>query len=332
MHSVGNDMQAVSGKVWAVSEVKTGTLTQCLGVGAYFDPQPTQKIVKPVHGIKRLFAPSLFSRSETPPEIIISCGYRPEKPVMAMRRAFKGYPLTVHLQRPEIEGYDLCFVSRHDWTSELDGKPNFHKMIGVPHRVTAERLAPLKQAARARFAPNGERVLAIFLGGPNGAYVYDEAVHRRIAEIVADIVSQGWRVVISTSRRSQPPTLEAVLSLRGPQVDVWDRTGENPYFDYLAAADAFLIAKDSITMPCEALVTGNPVYTLDLTQVAGERLEKFERFHRDLQTVLSLTRSFNGALDPYPYETISETPRLAGIIADRVVARRNASQPAHRKV
>jgi mitochondrial fission protein ELM1 len=129
---------------------------------------------------------------------------------------------------------------------------------------------------------------------------------------------QGWRIVVSVSRRSEDHTQQALSTLNSESIAVWDRRSENPYLDYMAAADAFVIAKDSITMPCEALATGKPVFTLDLTPVAGPRLDKFERYHRDLHETLQLTRPFEGKIEPYSYEPLDETRRIASVIRSQL--------------
>jgi uncharacterized protein len=309
-------------KVWAVSEPKAGTLTQCLGVGMHFDPRPIEKIVIRSHGLKKLFARPVFKRSESAPDIIISCGSLPERHVLQMQQTFGDRPLTVHLQRPKVEGYNLCFVSRHDWTPELAQRPNYHSVVGVPHRVSQRVLAPLRDNARLRYAPNNEKVAAIFVGGTNGAYAYDDLALKYLSNMIHLLTEQHWRVVVSTSRRSSAEILQTFLKLRNPMVDVWDRTGNNPFLDYMAAADAFLIGKDSITMPCEALVTGKPVYALELTHIPGDRVTKFERFHRDLQDVLGLTRPFHNEIVDYNYVPLDETGRIAKIISAALVSSR----------
>lgn len=307
-------------KAWAVTEEKAGTLTQCLGIARQIDPAPVVKIVTRLRGWRKWFRPSLFSVREAEPAFMVSCGFRAEEPVLAIKRAFGGRPFAVHLQRPRVDGYDLVFVSRHDWVPELDGIDHVHKMVGVPHQITPEKLAAYA-GGRTLYAEPGDRVAAVFLGGSNGAYIYDDRCHLAIRDAVRGLEAEGWKVLISVSRRSSDETLQAVLKLRSSNVTVWDRTGENPYFAFMAAADAFLIGKDSITMPCEALVTGKPVYTLDLTPVPGERLTKFETYHQDLRETLKLTRAFEGELAAYAYEPLNETKRIGTIVAQALADR-----------
>ena len=310
-------------KGWAVTEEKAGTLTQCLGIAKQIDPAPVIKIVTKPRGWRKWFKPRLFSTREPEPTFMVSCGFRAEEPVLAIKSAFGGRPFAVHLQRPRVDGYDLVFVSRHDWVPELDGIDHVRQMVGVPHQITPDRLAA-HAGSRSQYAGPADRVAAVFLGGSNGAYVYDAACHLTIRNAVRDLEAAGWKIVISVSRRSSAETLQAALTLRSGNVTVWDRTGDNPYLDFMAAADAFLIAKDSITMPCEALVTGKPVYTLDLTHVPGERLLKFETYHADLRETLKLTKAFDGDLAPYVYEPLNETARIGTIVAESLAERQQS--------
>ncbi len=307
--------------IWAVTESKAGTLTQCLGVAKELNPSPVAKTISRSRGIRKWFEPPLYRRKEKEPAVLISCGFRSEPPVLDIKAAYGGRPLAVHLQRPRIEGYDMIFVSRHDWAPELDHRPNYHSMVGVPHQITPTRLDALRDDARTRFAGDGRRVAAVFVGGSNGAYAYDGNSHKHIGDAIKHLEAEGWRVLVSVSRRSEEETLQALLKLRSANIDVWDRSGENPYLHYMAAADGFLIAKDSITMPCEALATGKPVYALDLTHIPGPRLEKFEFYHRDLAQNLGLTRPFEGKIDLYDYQPLNETRRIGSVIRSALKTR-----------
>ncbi|WP_042778392.1 mitochondrial fission ELM1 family protein [Sinorhizobium fredii] len=300
--------------VWAVAETKAGTLTQCLGVGKQLHPEPVVKLISRSRGLKRLFEPPLFRKKEQRPELVISCGFRAEPAVLDIKDTYGGRPLTVHLQRPRIEGYDLVFVSRHDWVDELSSRPNYHQMVGVPHQITSARLASIREEARNRLSPDGRPVVAVFVGGSNGAYIYDESTHENICGAIKQLEKDGWRIVVSVSRRSEDDTQRVLSTLNSESITVWDRRSENPYLSYMAASDAFLIAKDSITMPCEALATGKPVFILNLKSIPGPRLDKFERYHWDLREILQLTRLFEGKIETYTYEPLEETRRIASVI------------------
>lgn len=303
---------------WVVSESKIGTMSQCTGVANNFGGPVLQKPVVVKHGISKYFSPRLFSSREARPDVIISCGFRSESHVIKMKRAFKSRPFIVHLQRPRVSGYDLVFVSNHDWTNEFDELPQYERMVGVPHRLRAEEILLRRENARRLYNPQGRKIASVFVGGSNGAYVYDDRAISGIQDAIRTLADGDWQVLVSTSRRSDDETLRRLREIESPTVTVWDRCEPNPYIDYVAAADAFLITKDSVTMPCEALVTGRPVYSLDLSAVPGDRLVKFERFHRDLRETLKLTRSFEGRLEAYSYSPLNEAKRIARVIERRI--------------
>ena len=59
-------------------------------------------------------------------------------------------------------------------------------------------------------------------------------------------------------RRSRAPSRTCRTSL-------WDGTGDNPYFAFLALADAIVVTEDSVNMVTEAAGTGKPVYVQELS-------------------------------------------------------------------
>ncbi|MCW7545277.1 mitochondrial fission ELM1 family protein [Aurantimonas litoralis] len=314
-------------RVWTVSEEKAGTLTQCVGVAEHLTDEPIVHTVERLPKWRRgLFSPYWRSRAAEP-DIVISCGWFAERHVARIRERFGGRPFAVHLQPPAPPSrgiYDLAFVSRHDWKSpRLDGT-DYRSMIGVPHRIKRTALDARRQAARGRWLAEGDDrpIVVMLLGGANGAYDYDGPTIDRLVASARDLVAEGWLVLVSTSRRSDPSLLDALLHVGEPDIRVWDRTGDNPYRDYLAAADAFLISKDTVTMHCEALTSGRPVYSLDLAPIQGERLEKFEWFHEDMQETLGLTRPFAGDLAPYDYTFADQSLEIAETIRAEYAARR----------
>jgi uncharacterized protein len=104
---------------------------------------------------------------------------------------------------------------------------------------------------------------------------------------------------------------------------IWDMTGDNPYYAYLAVADAFLVTGDSVSMISEAAATGRPVHILDLP--GGDA--KFARFHAAMRAA-GITRPFAGRVESWDYAPLDDTARagaaLRALVLDRLKLRRAA--------
>ena len=98
-------------------------------------------------------------------------------------------------------------------------------------------------------------------------------------------------------------------ALAGSNSVIWDGTGGNPYFAYLALADHIVVTEDSASMVSEAATTGKPISILRL---AGGS-PKFSRFHTAMAK-RGVTREFAGRLDDWSYTPIDETARAAAMV------------------
>jgi mitochondrial fission protein ELM1 len=102
--------------------------------------------------------------------------------------------------------------------------------------------------------------------------------------------------MITTSRRT-PAHLAVRLkeAVDGTPAIFWDGEGANPYADFLAHADAFVITADSVSMTCEAAATGRPIFLF--TPSGGS--PKFDRFHAALADY-GVTRPLPEPIAPLP--------------------------------
>ncbi|WP_181257112.1 mitochondrial fission ELM1 family protein [Pseudaminobacter soli (ex Li et al. 2025)] len=308
-------------RVWTVSEEKAGTLTQCLGVAQNLDRNPTARIFRKQTRAERIFSAFRQIAAEKAPDIVISCGSISERYVADIKKAYGGRSFTVHLQPPRRDPglFDMVFVSRHDWTEAMEHDPKYFKMVGVPHRISPDLLAARREGARARFAPGGEPVVTLLIGGSTWAYAFDRQTIERIIATATDLVERGYVVLASTSRRSEPEILARLMELNSPRMMLWDRTGDNPYIDYLAAADAFIITADTVTMVCEASMSGKPIHIFPLARQAEpqfekKKFEKFERFHADMRENIGFARPFQGVMEEFSYPVEDETLRISSLI------------------
>ncbi|MGA8399679.1 MAG: mitochondrial fission ELM1 family protein [Stellaceae bacterium] len=252
------------------------------------------------------------------PDVVIGCGRNTAAPALAIRRASGGRTIAAQIQDPRLGrgAFDLMVVPEHD---RLRG-PRVVTSKGALNRVTPEKLA----AAAQRF-PDLARlprpIVGVLIGGSNRAYRLGLDRLAQIADMIAASLREtGGSAVVTPSRRTGA---EGVTLLRkrlaGLPATIWDMTGDNPYYAYLAVADAFLVTADSVSMISEAAMTGKPVHVIELD--GGDA--KFARFHQAMQEA-GITRPFTGRIESWRYEPLDDTARagaaLRALVTDRLAA------------
>ncbi len=311
---------------WVLHDGKAGMSSQALGLaeaaGFAFAEKRLEirfpwSCLPPLLWPAPLDAPGGAGARLTPPwpDFVIACGRNAAMPALAIRRASGGHSIAAQIQDPGVGRgeFDLSIVPEHD---RLRG-PRVVVTRGAVHRVTPVRLA----AERGRFpglAAMPRPVLAVLIGGSNKAY---RLTLRRVAEI-ADAVAailreRGGSALVTPSRRTGAEGLSLLQQrLSGLPGAIWDGAGENPYFAYLAMADAFLVTADSVSMISEAAATGKPVHILDLD--GGNA--KFARFHQIMRNA-GITRPFVGRIEEWSYSAPDDTARAGAALRAVVLSR-----------
>ncbi len=160
--------------------------------------------------------------------------------------------------------------------------PDVVTTFGAVHSVTGARLA---EAAK-RFAPRVEPLphprIAVLLGGESAAFSFPPELAATFGATLARLAHEhGGSLLVTPSRRTRADSL-AALSAAANDVPhlVWDGTGDNPYFAFLALCDAIVITEDSVNMVTEAAGTGKPVYVQQL-KGSSTRLGRFHQLMRE---------------------------------------------------
>ncbi|HZK91695.1 MAG TPA: mitochondrial fission ELM1 family protein [Stellaceae bacterium] len=317
--------------VWVLHDGKAGMASQSLGLaeatGFAFlektlDVRPPWAWLPPQLWLAPLAAVRHEGSPLAPPwpDLIIACGRNTAAPALAVRSASGGRTVAAQIQDPGVgrREFDLMVVPEHD---RLSG-PRVLTTKGALHRVTADRLA----AAAKQFpglAALPRPILGVLIGGSNRAYRLSLGRLGAIAEMIAGAVrATGGSVVLTPSRRTGEAGIALLRErLNGLPAAVWDMTGDNPYYAYLALADAFLVTADSVSMVSEAAATGKPVHVIDLP--GGDA--KFARFH-DAMREAGITRRFAGRIESWRYAPLDDTARagaaLRALVLDRLDRRR----------
>ncbi|HJU18656.1 MAG TPA: mitochondrial fission ELM1 family protein [Stellaceae bacterium] len=318
---------------WVLHDGKAGMASQALGLaeaaGFPFVEKPLKVrlpwlVLPPSLWLWPLFAAGGAEAGLVPPwpDLVVACGRNAAMPALAVRRLSGGGTIAAQVQDPGIGhgAFDLFVVPAHD---RLRG-PRVMVTAGAVHRVTPARLA----AARRRFpalAALPRPILTVLIGGSNRAYRLTLQRLGEIADTIAGVLAAtGGSALITPSRRTG--AAGAVLlrrRLTGCSAAVWDGRGDNPYFAYLALADAFLVTADSVSMISEAAATGKPVHILDLP--GGNA--KFARFHEGM-CAAGITRPFRGSLESWSYRVPDDTERAGAHLRALVLSRWEAREPA----
>ena len=319
---------------WVMTDGKAGMEVQCVGLAEALGFAPVVKriqVTKPWRWLPPRLIPNPLNTIgpkrdslEPPwPDVLISSGRQTVAAAMAIRRAGKGQTFTVQIQNPAVDPahFDAIVAPKHDRLNA----PNVIVTTGGLNQVTEQRLA----AAAARFGPGlahlPRPLVAVMLGGDNSVYRFTRAIARRLGENLARLSrTEGAGLLITASRRTDARIMAIIKqALEGRPAQIWAGGGDNPYFGFLALADAFVVTGDSVNMVCEAATTGKPVYLVDLEGGSA----KFERFHEALGEA-GITRPFEGRLERWSYAALRDTEQAAAEIRHRLSARKGAGPAA----
>lgn len=314
-------------RIWAVSDGRVGIEAQALGLAeAVARRRPAHITVKRVGwrwGLGRLpwslIPPSARAGDpiEPPwPDLWIAAGRATLPLSTRMLTWSEGRTFVVQTQSPRapLDRFDLVIPPEHD---RLEG-PNVFPIIGAPNRLSAERLSLELARFRDRLEGLPRPRVAVIVGGKSKAHDLPAAQAAALAErIAATVRAAGGSVLVSYTRRTPEAARRAMTArLEGLPGLIWDGTGDNPYFAFLADADAILVTEDSTNLATDAAATGKPLFVLPMKGHSS----KLSRFHADLQArgvARPFTADFNGDFTAPPYEMLLETDRAAAELLRR---------------
>ncbi len=301
---------------WVVTEGMAGTENQCLGVAEALGLAPDikktglnepWKTLSPYLGFEcaRSFIPPL----EAPwPDLLIASGRKSVAASRYIKRMSGGKTFTVQIQDPRISPrhFDLLAVPEHD-PARGD---NVVVTAASPNRITPARLAVAREEFRQFSALPAPRV-AVLIGGTSKAYTMTPAITEKLAARLKTL--EGGLMVTASRRTGEENERLLRESLKGSGHFIWDGSGPNPYFGMLAWADFILVTADSASMLSEAATTGKPVYMIDL-EGGTKRLNAMQ----DNLIRRGAVRRFEGALEEWHYEPLSDSRKVAAEIQKRM--------------
>jgi mitochondrial fission protein ELM1 len=279
---------------WALTTGETGMRTQARGLARAVADVVVEKIAPTL-----TWAPWKGRGSIRPPwpDIVVSCGRRSVATAIAIRRASGGRTLAVHVQDPRsrADAFDLIVAMAHD---RITTGPRVVKVATALHDLDSESLAAAGRAWADRFAPLGQPLAGLILGGDLRGRRFEGGDGQRLIEGLTRLrEGAGCALAVTPSRRTPTAIREMFAQAFGSdeRVFLWDLEGENPYRAILALSDRLIVTSDSVSMVSEALCAPCPVEVFDLG---------FPRHADFIQRLVDqrLIRRFDG--DPTPPVTL----------------------------
>ncbi len=282
--------------IWVLADDRAGNTAQSLGVA---EACGARVEIKKVRYTKAVLLPNALRGASTIgvtretadeikppyPDVAIAAGRRAAPLLRFIGKKSGGRTKTVQIMFPGMIGlsdFDLVVLPNHDGCKAV--RPNILRVTGAPHRITAERLKSEREKWARVFESLPRPRIALIVGGATKDKPFTADMARDLARCAVALAekSGGGSFMATTSRRTGTEQ-EKIIRDALPEPKFFYGWGnkeiENPYFGYLAWADAVVVTGDSVSMCSEACAAGVPVY---IYAPAGTVGKKHALLHREL--------------------------------------------------
>ncbi len=296
--------------IWILSDDRTGNTNQCVGVGDALNRRyqirdleyrragslPNLFLGASFHGIT---AASRVGLKPPWPDLVIAAGRRTAPVARKIKRLSAGNAFIVQIMNPGSTGigeFDLIAALRHD---NMRDRPNVIHITGAPHKVTPERLAQAAEKWHRHFGHLPRPWFALIVGGSTTRGKFTAEAAGELGRMASRMAAAGGgSLLVSTSRRTGAAAGPLLAGIDVPKhLFKWGDGGENPYFGYLALADAVVVTGDSVSMCSEACAAPAPVYIFAPAEFTQR---KHGRLHQELYE-RGYARPFGGAFEEWSH-------------------------------
>lgn len=273
-------------------QYKIGALNQCRGFSKLLSENQALNIKEKPISLPLFwpYAPIFLALFLTPkrilkhlsieksPDLIVASGRQSVMVALSLRRRCP----SIILQNPRINPkyFDLVIAPRHDKIKNR----NITSTLGSLHHLRKEELEERRVANNLIYSHLPKPYITVLIGGDSRHYIYQKHHIERLMRQIEDFINKNplykhASFLITASRRTRPDIIERLKNAFKPfSHHFYEGKGLNPYLDYIALADAFIVTSDSINMITEACFQGKPVYIYELPL----KNKKFKAFLSDI--------------------------------------------------
>jgi len=255
------------------------------------------------------------------PDLVIAAGRRTAPVARHIKEKNGGKTFLVQLMNPGdtgIDDFDLICVPGHD---QRPGRENQIQITGAPHPVSEYKLAEAAAEWAEKFKDLPEPRIALIVGGSTKRRKFTDDMAKELAELANKTAeAAGGSLMVTTSKRTGDAAEALIAGLTVPNtVFRWGEkgeggAGENPYFGYLACADAVIVTGDSVNMCSEACATPGPVYIFAPKKLT---VMKHGLLHKELYAK-GYAKPLDGTYESWTHPRLNAADEIAAEIRKRM--------------
>ncbi len=313
-------------KIWCLTDGSQGMISQTRGLAYELSNDVKEiktDIIFPWSNLQPGFLPfyGWIFKNKIPkdnfPDVVISCGRKSVYFSLYLKRIFSRI-VNIHIQNPKISSKNFSFIIAPNHDNFTGDK--IINSVGAIHHFKFHNLK------KNELEIKNEEIVSCMIGGENNHYFFRENEAADLCEKIIKLKEKNsnYKFLIITSRRTNE-TIKNIIKIKiGSFAKIWLGDGDNPYEFAIYNSKFFIITSDSTSMISEASISGMPIYIYNLP--LKRKSIRFIRFHEEFKN-LNITKDLpnTNLLEPWSYDKLNESKRIAGIIKERIIERTNES-------
>jgi len=271
----GNESAQRELKIWVINGRKLGHSSQATAIAEilqwpYERKQVQQRFRRSLMVLFHLGMGRIGSCEPPWPDIVIACGWWPSHLARWIKARNHGRTRLLLAGR-KSGGIKSC-------TDIVVCCEHFHLPVNrrrietlLPvHPLTHERMDEAKLRGERLFGNAPRPRVAMLVGGDSKQHAFSaEDAALMGQKVLEQVRALGGSLFAVTARRTSAAASAALARVFGDEahLHVWSPGGkDNPYLEYLAAADILVVSGESESMLTDAVATAKPVYIYPLPQ------------------------------------------------------------------
>jgi uncharacterized protein len=223
------------------------------GLGAVLPPQILLRThYVSLYALQKLYKHAIVHTGEPLPDVVIGNGRVAVPVVAALKREAQrmGHRMVaIQLQNPCVPStlFDLVIAPRHDLVKGDNVLHVTGSLTRITNKVLTDAAANAPEVLLALPRPR----IAVLIGGKSKSHTMTFLITEQLTRDIEALRARvDGSLMLTASRRTEPEHLHFLKTafMKNKRAYFWDGRDHNPYFSFLALADAVVVTGDSVNM------------------------------------------------------------------------------------